>query len=114
MTSEQQALADMPLWVVIVVSIVAGFSGEAWRADKAGLTGWELVRRIALRSFASAVFGLATFLLVWATGAHVLVAVGVGCIVATMGADVASGLYERWMARRMDVCEVPSDDSQHR
>lgn len=104
---QQQALADTPIWVVIVVAVVAGFTGEMWRADKAGLAGWDLVRRIVLRAGASAVFGLATFALLWAAGGHVLVAVAIGCIVATMGADVASGLYERWMAKRMDVCAVP-------
>ena len=107
MNEQQAALADVPLWVVIVVAIVAGFSGEMWRADKAGLAGWDLVRRIVLRAGASVVFGLATFALIWASGAHVLVAVAIGCIVSTMGADVASGLYERWIAKRAGVCDVP-------
>lgn len=104
---EQQALVEMPIWVVILLSIVAGLSGEMWRADKAGLHGWELGRRIILRAGASMVFGLATMMLVWAAGAHVLAAAAVGFVVATMGADVASGLYERWVAKRMDVCDVP-------
>ncbi|TXI34760.1 MAG: pyocin R2, holin [Aquipseudomonas alcaligenes] len=107
MNEHQQALADMPMWLWLVLALVAGVSGEAWRADKAGLTGWALVKRIGLRSAASAVFGLATFAVTWACGAHILVAVAVGCIVATMGADVASALYERAMAKRLGVCETP-------
>jgi hypothetical protein len=36
MTNDQQALTDMPVWMVILLSQVGGISGEAWRADKAG------------------------------------------------------------------------------
>ncbi|WP_010490753.1 phage holin family protein [Pseudomonas sp. S9] len=108
MTQEQQhALTEMPVWVVLVIAVVAGFSGEMWRADKAGLRGWELFYRVILRAGASVVFGLATMLMVWASGAAVLVAAGLGFIVATMGADVASALYERWIAKRAGVCDVP-------
>ena len=108
MTQEQQqALAELPIWVVVVIAIVAEFSGEMWRADKAGLRGWDLVYRVALRAGASVVFGLSTLLLIWAAGAHVLVAAAIGFVVATMGADVASGLYERWLAKRAGVCDVP-------
>lgn len=107
MTQEQQqALAELPIWVVVVIAIVAGFSGEMWRADKAGLRGWELVYRVVLRAGASVVFGLSTLLLIWAAGAHVLVAAAIGFVVATMGADVASGLYERWLAKRAGMGDV--------
>ena len=34
MTNEQQALLDMPIWLVIVLALVGGVSGEMWRADK--------------------------------------------------------------------------------
>lgn len=114
MTEEQQALAEMPLWLVILISMVAGLAGEMWRADKAGLTGWSMFLRIVLRAGASMIFGLSTMLLVWVAGAHVLAAAAVGFVVATMGADVASGLYERWAAKRLDVCSTPRQptDSQ--
>lgn len=105
---QQQALADLPIWVVIVIAIAAGFSGEMWRADRDGLRGWALVYRVILRAGASVVFGLSTLLLIWASGAHVLVAAAIGFVVATMGADVASGLYERWIAKRAGVCDVPA------
>lgn len=107
MTQEQQqALAELPIWVVIVIAIASGFSGEMWRADRDGLRGWALVYRVILRAGASVVFGLSTLLLIWASGAHVLVAAAIGFVVATMGADVASGLYERWIAKRAGVCDV--------
>lgn len=39
MTNEQQALAEMPIWLVIVLALVGGVSGEMWRADKDGARG---------------------------------------------------------------------------
>lgn len=108
MTQEQQqALAELPLWAVIVIAIVAGTSGEMWRADKSGLRGIDLVYRVVLRAGASVVFGLSTSLLIWVSGAHVLAAAAIGFVVATMGADVASGFYERYLAKRAGVCDVP-------
>nr|MBP8218129.1 hypothetical protein [Aeromonas sp.] len=35
MTTEHQTLADMPLWLLILIS-AAGVSGEMWRAEGAG------------------------------------------------------------------------------
>ena len=52
MTTEQQALADMPIWLVIALSMIGGVSGEMWRADKDGARGWSLVRRLVLRNMA--------------------------------------------------------------
>ena len=33
-----------------------------------------------------------------------------GCLTAMAGADVAIGLYERWVAKRLGVCDVPPSD----
>jgi len=107
MTNEQQALIEMPIWMVIVLSMVGGVSGEAWRADKAGVRGWSLLRRLALRSGACVVCGLSTMMLLHAAGVSVLAAGSIGCITAMAGADVAIGLYERWAAKRLGVCDVP-------
>ncbi|MCY1203554.1 Bacteriophage holin Hol, superfamily III [compost metagenome] len=108
MTQEQQqAMAELPIWAFVVIAVVAGFSGEMWRADKAGLRGWALFYRVVLRAGASVVFGLAAGLLAWAAGAPLLVAAALMCVVATLGADVASALFERWLAKRAGVCDVP-------
>lgn len=109
MTQEQQALADLPLLLVVLLAIASGVSGEMWRADKEGLTGWALVRRIGLRSGASIVFGASTSLLLWALSVNVFAALAIGYVVATMGADVATALYERWLAKRAGVCDVPPE-----
>ena len=55
MGNEPQTLTEMPLWVLILLAALGGVSGEMWRADKAGLGGWALLRRLALRSGASIV-----------------------------------------------------------
>jgi hypothetical protein len=87
MTNEQQALAEMPIWLVIALSLVGGVSGEMWRADKDGARGWALLRRLALRSGACIVCGVSAMMLLF-------------------GADVAIGLYERWVAKRLDLSEA--------
>ena len=107
MTTEQQALAEMPVWLVIVLSLIGGVSGEMWRADKEGMRGWSLVRRLVLRSGACVVCGLSTMMLLHVNGVSIWAASAVGCLTAMAGADVAIGLYERWAAKRLGVCEAP-------
>ncbi|WP_313364367.1 phage holin family protein [Pseudomonas sp.] len=107
MNSEQQALVEMPIWMVIILSLVGGVSGEMWRADKAGVRGWALVRRIVLRSGACIVCGLSTIMLLYSMGASLWSAAAFGCLTAMAGADVAISLYERWAAKRLGVCDVP-------
>lgn len=107
MTTEQQALIDMPIWMVVLLSLVGGVSGEMWRADKAGVSGWMLVRRLALRSGACVVCGVSSMMLLYAAGVSLWAAGSLGCLTAMAGADVAIGLYERWAAKRLGVCDVP-------
>lgn len=111
MTNEQQALAEMPVWLVIVLALIGGVSGEMWRADKEGARGWSLLRRLALRSGACVVCGVSAIMLLYAAGVSIWTACAFGCLTAMAGADVAIGLYERWAAKRIGVCEPPSRDS---
>lgn len=112
MTNEQQALADMPIWTVIVLAIVGGVSGEMWRADKDGMHGWALLRRLALRSGACVVSGVTTMMLLMALGASIWTAGGLGCLAAMAGADVAISLYERWVAKRLGIEETQPVSSE--
>lgn len=112
MTNEQQALLDMPIWLVIVLALMGGVSGEMWRADKEGARGWLLVRRLALRSGACVICGVSTIMLLYAAGVSIWTAGAFGCLTAMAGADVAIGLYERWAAKRLGVCEVSPKDSR--
>lgn len=108
MPSDQQALIDMPIWLVIVLALVGGVSGEMWRADKDGLRGWLLFRRLVLRSGACVICGLSTMMLLHAAGISIMAAGSIGCLTAMAGADVAIGLYERWAAKRLGVCGHPA------
>ncbi|MGE7992131.1 phage holin family protein [Pseudomonas sp. NPDC089554] len=103
MTNEQQALLEMPLWLVIVLALLGGLAGEMWRADKAGARGWSLLRRLALRSGACMVCGVSTVMLLYASGLSIWTASAFGCLTAMAGADVTIGLYERWAARRLGL-----------
>ena len=97
----------MPIWLVIVLALVGGVSGEMWRADKDGARGWALLRRLALRSGACIVCGVSAMMLMIAAGMTIWTAGALGCLTAMAGADVAIGLYERWAAKRLGVSEVP-------
>ena len=112
MTNEQQALLDMPIWLVTILALIGGVSGEMWRADKEGARGWSLLRRLALRSGACMICGVSAIMLLYAAGLSIWVAGAFGCLTAMAGADVAIGLYERWAAKRIGVCEVPPRDSR--
>lgn len=112
MTIEQQALLDMPIWLVIVLALVGGLSGEMWRADKDGARGWTLLRRLVLRSGACMVGGVSAIMLLYAAGLSIWVAGAFGCLTAMAGADVAISLYERWASRRIGICEMPPRDSR--
>lgn len=112
MTNEQQALLDMPIWLVILLAVAGGVSGEMWRADKEGARGWSLLRRLALRSGACMICGVSAIMLLYAAGVSIWAAGAFGCLTAMAGADVAIGLYERWAAKRIGVCEVPPRDSR--
>ncbi|MBH8611838.1 phage holin family protein [Pseudomonas mohnii] len=112
MTIEPQALLDIPIWLVVVLALVGGLSGEMWRADKDGARGWTLLRRLALRSGACMVGGVSAIMLLYAAGLSIWVAGAFGGLTAMAGADVAIGLYERWAAKRIGVCEMPPRDSR--
>lgn len=103
MTSDQQMLLEVPIWLVLVLALLGGLTGEMWRADKAGARGWALMRRVLLRSGACVVCGVSTVMLLYATGLSIWSAGALGCLTAMAGADVAIGLYERWAARRLGL-----------
>ncbi|MFK1433012.1 phage holin family protein [Pseudomonas aeruginosa] len=106
MTEEERAaMVELPLWVMVVLAAGGGLSGEMWRADRAGARGWVLVRRLALRSGASIVCGVAVMFLAVVAGAPLLAAGALGSLTAASGADIAVGLYERWAARRLGLSD---------
>ncbi|MBV7553300.1 pyocin R2, holin [Pseudomonas sp. PDM28] len=110
MTAEQYALLDMPLWLLIILPVLGGVTGEMWRADKEGVRGWPLVRRLSLRSGSSMICGASIIMLLHAANVSIWAACAGGCLTAMAGTDVVLGLYERWAARRMGVGHVSSGD----
>lgn len=102
MSTEQQAIADMPFWLLVLISM-AGLSGEMLRAAGNDLTMWQIVKRIGLRFMASGFIGMGTLLLVISGGGDIYLAAGIGIVVAVIGADVAGGLYTQWLARKAGV-----------
>lgn len=98
----QQALADLPTWLLILVAL-AGLVGEMRQADVPGVAMSEIIKRVVLRFGSSALFGMATLLLVIAAGSGPYVAGGLGIVVGLLGADVAGALYTRYLSRRAGV-----------
>ena len=99
MSTEQQAIAEMPFWLLVLVSM-AGLSGEMLRASGNDLTMLQIIKRIGLRFMASGFIGMGTLLLVISGGGDIYLAAGIGIVVAVIGADVAGGLYTQWLARK--------------
>lgn len=103
MTTEQQTLADMPFWLLVLISI-AGLSGEMLRASSGeDLTMGQITKRVALRFGASGFLGMSTLMLALAFGSGIYMAGGLGIVVAVLGADVAGGLYTQWLAKKAGI-----------
>ncbi|VVP73405.1 hypothetical protein PS918_01577 [Pseudomonas fluorescens] len=110
MTFEQSVWQDMPLWLVIALILLGGVAGEMWRADKEGIRGWSLLRRLFMRSGSSMICGASAVMLLHAAGVSIWVACAGACLTAMAGTDVVIGLCERWVARRIGVAvRLPGD-----
>lgn len=95
-------LEELPLWFVILLAFASGFSGELWRASKNADISWgEIIKRVCLRLGASVMFGFATFLLALYMFSNMIVAVFCCIVIALLGADVVSVIYERAAARQL-------------
>lgn len=107
-----QTLLELPFSLVLTLALVAGLAGEMWRADKAGSTGWPLLRRLCLRSGACVMCGVCTVMLLYAGGMSSWSASAIGCLTAIAGADAVLGLYTRWAAGRLGLkpSGEPHDD----
>ena len=97
----QQSLADLPAWMLILVAL-AGLTGEMWRAEAAGVAVGVLVKRVLLRFGSSALFGVSMLMFVYWLKQDYMLAGAVGLI----GADIAGGIYARYLAKKAGVCNV--------
>tara|TARA_R110002124_G_scaffold213962_1_gene379993 strand:- start:22805 stop:23185 length:381 start_codon:yes stop_codon:yes gene_type:complete len=104
-----KAIADIPLWMAILLALASGLSGEMLRASTLiNLTWKQLAARIGMRFGAAGFAGIAVFMLAFAYEAHPYVAAALCIFSAMVGGDVASSLFERWASKRIGVCDVPS------
>ncbi|BAP44752.1 pyocin holin [Pseudomonas sp. StFLB209] len=109
MTDGQQTLNELPLWLLITLALAGGVTGELWRADKDGLCGSKIVRRLVLRSGSSVMCGVSTMMLLYAAEVPMMAAAAVGSLTAMAGADLAISFYERWAARRLGLTRRDAD-----
>lgn len=104
MNAEHQALTDVPLWLLVLLSM-AGLSGEMLRASGSDLGLRQILQRVALRFLASGLLGMATLLLAMALWANLYLAAGLGIVIAVIGVDVAGGLYTQFLAKKAGVSD---------
>lgn len=103
MQMDQALLQQVPLWLVLLLALLGGVSGELWRADKEGTHGWRLLRRVLMRSGACMVCGLTGTMLLYGAGLSLWSATALGCMTAMAGADAAVSVYERWLLKRLGL-----------
>lgn len=97
-------LADLPTWMLILVAL-AGLVGEMRQADVPGVAMGEIVRRVALRFGSSALFGMVALMIALWAWADPYLAGALGIGTGLIGADIAGGIYARWLAKRAGVCD---------
>jgi len=103
MQLNQDFLQEVPVWLVLMLALLGGVTGEMWRADKEGAQGWHLLRRVLMRSGACMACGLAGTMLLYGAGLSLWSASALGCMTAMAGADLAVGIYERWLVKRLGL-----------
>ena len=95
-----KAIAEIPLWMAILLALASGLSGEMLRASALIELSW--------RQIAAGLVGIAVFMAAFALAVHPYLSAALCIFSAMLGGDVASSLFERWAAKRAGVCEVPT------
>lgn len=98
-----KAVADLPLWLVIILAMASGLSGEMLRASAiVDMTWKQIACRILLRFGAAGLVGIGTFMAAVSFDVHVYLSAAMCIFAAVLGGDVASSLIERFAARKID------------
>ena len=104
-----KAVAEMPFWMVVVLAMSSALTGEMMRASTlTGLSWKQILARILMRFGAAGLVGIAVFMLAYAYSTHPYVAAALCIFSAMIGGDLASSLFERWAAKRLGVCDLPT------
>ncbi len=99
-----KTLSDIPFWVVVMLAMAAGLSGEMLRASaQTKLTPRQIIGRILMRFGAAGMTGIAVFMVSYAFGAHPYTAAALCIFASVVGGDVATGMIERAAAKRLGV-----------
>ena len=104
-----KAIAEIPLWMAILLALASGLSGEMLRASALIELSWrQIAGRIGMRFGAAGLVGIAVFMAAFALAVHPYLSAALCIFSAMLGGEVASSLFERWAAKRAGVCEVPT------
>lgn len=110
-----KAIAEIPLWMAILLALASGLSGEMLRASTLiNLTWQQLAARIGMRFGAAGLVGIAVFMAAFALAVHPYLSAALCIFSAMLGGDVASSLFERWAAKRAGICDLPARDASSR
>jgi len=96
-------IADLPLWIIVVLAMASGLSGEMLRASSITDMTWkQIVCRILMRFGAAGLTGLATFMVAMSYDMHPYTAAAICIFTAVLGGDVTSSLIERFAKNKID------------
>ena len=94
---------QVPLWMVLILAMASGLSGEMLRASTLTGLGWKQIAGLIIMRFSAGMLvGVAAFMAAYAWGVHPYTAAAACICVALVGGDVASTLIQRYAARKID------------
>lgn len=96
-----------------LLALIPAIGGEALRADKEGLPFGEIVRRVGIRLAANFSVGMVAMLF----GLHFLpdsplLVGGVACLLALLGADIATARYLKYIERKFGMGDTDNDQKE--
>ena len=102
-TDAVKTVAELPLWLIIILVMASGVSGEMLRASSiVDMTWKQITARILMGFGAAGLIGLGLFMVIMSFDNHVYLAAAMGIFAAVLGGDVASSLIERFAAKKID------------
>lgn len=102
-TSAVKNVAELPLWLIIILAMASGLSGEMLRASAlVNMTWKQIVCRILMRFGAATLVGIGVFMLGMSLDWHIYFSAASCIFAAILGGDVTSSLIERFASRKVD------------
>lgn len=102
-TAAVKNVAELPLWLIIILAMASGLSGEMLRASAlVNMTWKQIACRILMRFGAATLVGIGTFMLAMAFDYHPYLSAALCIFAAVLGGDVASSIIERFANRKID------------